>query len=158
MQRRLPAMMVVVLWAGTLAAQSVGTTPQTTAVTEGAAIRAVLNSQVAAWNRHDLEAFMAGYWHSKDLTFFSGGTATSGWDGALERYRRSYQAAGKEMGVLSFSDLQIEMLGSDSAFVRGRFHLVMSDGKKPEGLFTLVWRKFPEGWRIIHDHSSSAGQ
>ncbi len=120
------------------------------------AIRAVLNAQVEAWNRHDLEGFMAGYWHSPDLTFFSGDTRTSGWDGALARYRQSYAAPGKEMGTLSFSDLQIELLAPDSAFVRGRYHLVMTGGKNPEGLFTLIWRKVPEGWRIIHDHSSSA--
>jgi beta-aspartyl-peptidase (threonine type) len=122
------------------------------------AIRAVLKSQVDAWNRHDLEAFMAGYWNSPDLTFFSGGTETSGWAGALERYRKNYQAAGKEMGTLSFSDLKVVVLAPDAAFVRGRYHLIMSDGKKPEGLFTLVWRKFPDGWRIVHDHSSSASQ
>lgn len=123
-----------------------------------AAIRGVIASQVSAWNHRDLRGFMDGYWNSPELTFFSGGTQTSGWDSTLERYRRNYQTAGKQMGTLSFTDLRIVLLASDAAFVRGRFHLVTADGKNPEGLFTLVWRKFPEGWRIIHDHSSSAGQ
>ena len=119
-----------------------------------AAIRKVLQSQVEAWNRRDLEAFMAGYWNSPELTFFSGATVTQGWQPTLERYRKKYQSAGTEMGKLEFQDLQVEMLGPKAAFVRGKFLLTLSDGKQPHGLFTLVFREFPEGWRIIHDHSS----
>jgi uncharacterized protein (TIGR02246 family) len=118
------------------------------------AIRKVLSDQQAAWNRHDLEAFMAGYWHSEELTFFSGSHETQGWQGALDRYKKSYQSAGHEMGKLEFSNLRIQMLAPDAAFVRGEFHLTMSDGKTPHGLFTLMFRKFPEGWKIVHDHSS----
>jgi ketosteroid isomerase-like protein len=119
-----------------------------------ATIRKVIQSQVDAWNRHDLEAFMAGYWNSPSLTFFSGGTETQGWQSTLERYRKKYQSAGAEMGKLEFSELQVEMLGPKAGFVRGKFLLTLSDGKQPHGLFTLIFRKFPEGWRIIHDHSS----
>jgi ketosteroid isomerase-like protein len=118
------------------------------------AIRAVLDRQVAAWNRHDLEGFMAGYWRSPELTFFSGKIESQGWDAALERYRKNYQGEGKEMGTLDFSGLVIVPLGRDAAFVRGRFHLLFRDGKESSGIFTLVLRKFPEGWRIIHDHTS----
>ena len=119
-----------------------------------AAIRQVLQSQVEAWNHHDLDTFMAGYWNSTELTFFSGATVTHGWQPTLERYRRKYQSPGTEMGKLEFQDLQVEMLGPKAAFVRGKFLLTLSDGKQPHGLFTLVFREFPEGWRIIHDHSS----
>jgi ketosteroid isomerase-like protein len=118
------------------------------------AIGAVLVSQVKAWNQHDLEGFMAGYWNSPNLTFFSGATETRGWQATLDRYRKKYQSAGTEMGKLEFQDLQVEMLGPDAAFVRGKFLLTLSSGKQPHGLFTLVFRHFPEGWRIIHDHSS----
>jgi len=120
------------------------------------AIGRVLQTQQDAWNRQDLESFMAGYWNSPDLTFFSGATISSGWQGALERYRKTYQGAGKEMGKLEFSELRIESLGKDSAFVRGAWHLTMSDGKTPHGLFTLIFRRFPDGWKIIHDHTSAA--
>jgi uncharacterized protein (TIGR02246 family) len=118
------------------------------------AITRVLEEQTAAWNRGDLEAFMAGYWNSPELTFFSGAHESKGWQAALERYKKSYQGAGHEMGRLEFSNLRIETLGPDSAFVRGEFHLTMSDGKTPHGLFTLIFRKFPEGWKIVHDHSA----
>ena len=119
-----------------------------------AAIQAILQSQVDAWNRHDLEAFMAGYWNSPNLTFFSGASETKGWQATLERYRKNYQSANAEMGKLEFSDLRIEMLGPQSAFVRGKFRLTFSKGKQPHGLFTLIFCEFPEGWRIVHDHSS----
>lgn len=118
------------------------------------AIRKVIEDQQAAWNRHDLEGFMAGYWNSPELTFFSGGHESQGWQAALDRYKKNYQGAGHEMGKLEFSNLRIEMLASDAAFVRGEFHLTMSDGKTPHGLFTLIFRKFPDGWKIVHDHSA----
>jgi hypothetical protein len=76
-----------------------------------AAISQVLNKQVEAWNQQDLEGFMQGYWHSPELTFFSGATVHRGWDAALERYRKAYQSEGRQMGKLAFSDLQIEPLG-----------------------------------------------
>lgn len=131
------------------AAASQPTSPQ-------AAIREVLNNQVEAWNNKDLQGFMQGYWRSPDLTFVSGATVYRGWDNAMERYRKAYQSEGKQMGKLTFSDLQIEMLAPSAALVRGSFHLAMPDGKQPHGVFTLVFRKFPEGWRIIHDHTCAA--
>ena len=96
---------------------------------------------------------MSGYWNSPELTFF-GSKKTSGWQATLDSYRKSYQGEGHEMGKLEFSDLQIEALVPDAAFVRGGWKLTMSDGKTPHGLFTLVFRHFPEGWKIIHDHTT----
>jgi beta-aspartyl-peptidase (threonine type) len=122
---------------------------------EAAQIRAVLDAQVAAWNAGQLEEFMAGYWRSPELTFFSGGRQLAGWDATLERYRQSYQTGGKEMGKLEFSELEILPLGKGSALVRGRWGLSLSDGKTPGGLFTLIFRRFKNGWKIVHDHTSS---
>jgi ketosteroid isomerase-like protein len=121
-----------------------------------AAVQQVLQQQQDAWNRHDLEGFMAGYWNSPQLTFFSGAKETAGWQSTIERYRKTYQSEGREMGKLEFSDLRIEALGRDAAFVRGAWHLTMPDGKTPHGLFTLIFRKFPDGWKIVHDHTSAA--
>lgn len=119
-----------------------------------ATIRRVLSEQQAAWNRQDLEGFMTGYWHSPELTFFSGVRESKGWQAALDRYRTTYQSAGHSMGHLEFANLRVEMLGPEAAFVRGEFHLTMPDGKTPHGLFTLIFRKLPAGWKIVHDHSS----
>jgi ketosteroid isomerase-like protein len=120
------------------------------------AIERVLSTQQKAWNRHDLEGFMAGYWNSPELTFFSGGKENDGWQATIDRYLAKYGSPGHEMGKLEFSGLRIEVLGQDAAFVRGAWKLTMSDGKTPHGLFTLVFRKFPEGWKIVHDHTSAA--
>lgn len=121
-----------------------------------AAVEQLLLTQQAAWNRHDLEGFMTGYWNSPQLTFFSGAKERQGWQATLERYRARYASPGHEMGKLEFSALRIEMLGADAAFVRGAWQLTMPDGKMPHGLFTLIFRKFPEGWKIVHDHTSAA--
>lgn len=123
---------------------------------EKAAIENVLRIQVDAWNRHDLDEFMRGYWNSSELTFFSGANERNGWQATIERYRAAYASEGREMGKLDFSGLRVEMLDGNAAFVRGSWHLSMADGKTPHGLFTLVFRKFPEGWKIVHDHTSAA--
>ena len=120
------------------------------------AVEQVLRVQQEAWNRHDLDGFMAGYWNSAELTFFSGAKQTAGWQGTIDRYKVTYASPGHEMGKLEFSGLRIEMLGADAAVVRGAWGLTMPDGKTPHGLFTLVFRKFADGWKIVHDHTSAA--
>ena len=124
--------------------------------TEARAIERVLHKQQEAWNKHDLEGFMAGYWNSPDLTFFSGAKEHDGWQATMERYLTTYGSPGHEMGKLEFSGLRVEVLGQVGAFVRGAWKLTMSNGKTPQGLFTLVFRKFPDGWKIVHDHTSAA--
>jgi ketosteroid isomerase-like protein len=144
----------LILLVGIIAALAVSSIGQDAEDVARTAIRKMMEQQQAAWNRKDLEAFMSGYWNSPDLTFFSGAREAKGWQAALDRYKKAYQSAGHEMGRLEFTNLRIEMLCLDAAFVRGEFRLTMSDGKKPQGLFTLVLRKFPEGWKIVHDHSA----
>lgn len=138
--------------AGTAGAQDAPGAKTVVASTSG--VRAVLDKQVEAWNRGDLEGFMVGYWNSPDLVFQSGATLTRGWQATRERYRRRYQAEGKEMGRLRFQDVDVQLLGSDAAFIRGRWHLTMKDGSEPGGLFTLLARRFGGEWRIVHDHTS----
>jgi ketosteroid isomerase-like protein len=122
--------------------------------TERAAVQKVLDDQTVAWNKGDLEGFMAGYWKSEKLSFFSGDKKTAGWQATLDRYRKRYQADGKVMGKLSFDELSIELLGDGHALVRGRFRLQLKNDA-PTGIFTLLLRRLPEGWRIVHDHTSS---
>ena len=121
-----------------------------------AAVRALLDAQVEAWNRGDLEGFMAGYWRSPELVFCSGATVTKGWDATLERYRKRYQAEGREMGRLGFDSVEVLPFGPDAAAARGAFRLRMKDGREPHGLFTLLLRRVDGAWRIVHDHTSSA--
>lgn len=117
-----------------------------------AAIRAVLDGQVAAWNRGDVDAFMQTYWKSDATTFVSSGGIVRGWQAVLDRYRRTYPDR-QAMGTVAFSDLEITILSPDSALVVGHYQL-QREHDKPGGVFTLVFRKFPEGWRIISDHTS----
>lgn len=115
----------------------------------------LLRDQESAWNRGDLEAFMRGYWNSPELTFRSGDKVVRGYEQTLERYRKRYQQDGAEMGQLTFSDLEIELLSHHEAFATGRWQLRRSKDE-PSGLFTLRLRKFPDvGWRIVSDHTSS---
>jgi beta-aspartyl-peptidase (threonine type) len=118
------------------------------------AIRRVLDDQDRAWNRGDLEGFMAGYLRSPQLTFLSGRDPQRGWEKTLERYRERYQRKGNEMGRLSFSDLDVRLLRRDLALVTGRWKLVRKKDA-PDGLFTLLMWQTPEGWRIVHDHTSA---
>ncbi len=119
-------------------------------------IKHMLVSQIEAWNHGKLEGFMQGYWHSPDLTFFSGASITKGWEPTLLRYRQRYQGENKEMGQLEFQDLVIDLLSRRAAVVTGKWQLTMSDGKKPHGLFTLIVKRMPAGWKIVHDHTSTA--
>jgi uncharacterized protein (TIGR02246 family) len=121
-----------------------------------AAIKSVLDKQEQDWNKGDLDAFLEGYWNSPNVVFQSGGDRNVGFEAMRDRYRKSYKAEGKAMGRVSFTDVEIQPLGPDSAFVRGRWGLTLPDGKKPGGLFTLIFRKLPEGWKIVHDHTSAA--
>jgi beta-aspartyl-peptidase (threonine type) len=119
------------------------------------AVKAVLLEQVTAWNRGDLDGFMDGYWHSDELTFTSGDTVTKGWDATRDRYVKRYRSEGKEMGKLAFEHLEIESLNSRTSVARGRYVLRHS-GETATGRFTLVFRKFDDGWKITSDHTSAA--
>jgi beta-aspartyl-peptidase (threonine type) len=116
------------------------------------AIRSVMNDQVAAWNRGDIEGFMNGYWNSPNLTFISGTNVTRGWQPTLDRYKKGYDSREK-MGTLTFSDLEITVLSKNAASVLGSWSLAR-DKDNPHGKFTLLFRKFKDGWRIVQDHTS----
>jgi ketosteroid isomerase-like protein len=117
------------------------------------AITAVLNAQQAAWNRGDVDAFLVGYWHSPELTFSGRNGVSRGWDGVMARYKKNYPDRAA-MGQLDFSELDFHFLGSDAALVLGHWHLKRDKGDIG-GVFSLVWQRFPDGWKIIHDHTSA---
>ncbi len=115
-------------------------------------IKKVMNDQAADWNRGDIEAFMRGYWNSDKLVFASSDGVTRGWQPTLDRYKKSYDSRAK-MGTLTFSDLEITVLSKDASLVLGSWSLAR-EKDNPHGKFTLIFRKFKEGWRIVHDHTS----
>jgi len=117
------------------------------------AVLAVLDQQQQAWNRGDIPAFMAGYWNSPHVSFASSSGFTHGWSTVLDHYKASYPDKAA-MGHLTFDILEVRSLGDSAALVVGKWRLHTASGD-PGGLFSLVFQKFPEGWRIIHDHTSS---
>jgi uncharacterized protein (TIGR02246 family) len=118
------------------------------------AIRAVLNAQQEAWNRGDIPAFLTGYWHSPDLTFSGSNGIFRGWDAVMARYKKNYPDR-SAMGTLDFSNLEFRFLCPDAALVLGHWRL-KREKDELGGVFSLVFQRFPEGWLIIHDHTSAS--
>lgn len=146
-----PGRVVILLLSMILPVISAGCREQAQGPEESAEVIKVLELQKEAWNRGDLEGYMAYYWKSDQLTFQSGANRVRGWETLLERYKKGY--SGDRMGQLDFSDLEVKVLGRDYALVLGRWSVDIK-GEKKGGVFTLILKKFPEGWRIIHDHTS----
>ncbi len=143
MKKIIFSVVLIVLWTFAVAAQ---------ASKQEVAIRKVMDDQAAAWNRGDIEGFMAGYWRSEKLTFISGNDVTRGWQQTLDSYKKGYNSKEK-MGFLTFSDLEFTILSRDAAIVLGSWAL-KREKDNPHGKFTLTFRKFKEGWRIVMDHTS----
>jgi ketosteroid isomerase-like protein len=117
-----------------------------------AAITKILDEQQSTWNSGDVTSFMKGYWNSPEVTFAGSGGIARGWESVLARYKREYpdQAA---MGQVNFSNVEVRFLAPDAALVLGQWHLRRSSGDIG-GVFSLVFQRLPEGWRIVHDHTS----
>lgn len=115
-------------------------------------IASVLDQQVQAWNNGDIAGYVKGYWHSDSLVFTSGGTVHRGWKATFEKYSGKYDSKEK-MGTLVFSSVEIFILSEGTAWVLGKWELQRSEDR-PHGIFTLVLKKFSDGWKIVHDHTS----
>jgi len=150
---RSPRVLTLLYAVGILTAATISAAVQQT---EGAVpqIRSVLWAQQDAWNRGDIDGFMNGYARSASTVFISEETIRRGWQTVRDRYKKKYSSRAK-MGTLMFSDLEITLLSPDSAVASGRWKLKRINDQ-PHGRFTLIFRHLPEGWRIVHDHTSAA--
>ncbi len=119
-------------------------------------IREVLNRQVIAWNKGDITGYMAGYWQSDSLRFASGGRVNLGWQVTLERYQKRYNSRDL-MGRLQFTEIDILLIDEKTALAFGKW-VLQRKNDAPRGLFTLLFRKMENGWKIVHDHTSSADE
>jgi ketosteroid isomerase-like protein len=119
-----------------------------------AEIQSILTTQQDAWNRGDIDAFMNGYARSASTVFVSEDELRRGWETVRERYRKKYSDR-TTMGTLTFSEIEVTPLSADSAVVLGRWRLQRANDE-PHGRFTLIFKRLPEGWRIVHDHTSAA--
>ncbi len=159
MSRRALALTSLLVLAGSALAgcASAGPPAASDAAAVEAGVLATLDAQVEAWNAGSVRGFMDGYARTDTLRFLSGGTVRSGWEEALYGYVRSYPDAAA-MGRLAFSDLTVRPLAADRALAWGRWRLQRDGdepGAGPGGLFTLVLAATPDGWRVVHDHTSS---
>ena len=144
----------VLLLASLVSACAAGSEPPRDDKQISAAVRAVMEAQQAAWNRGEIDGFMDGYERSEKTTFISGDEATLGWQTVLDRYKRRYTSR-DEMGMLTFSELEVTPLSSLYALADGKWQLARANDK-PHGRFTLLFHNTANGWRIIHDTTTSA--
>jgi uncharacterized protein (TIGR02246 family) len=137
-----------------LALAPVGAVSARAADDSATAIKLALQQQVEAWNRADVNAFMKTYKDAPDTTFI-GKSLQQGYAPILERYKKAYPNK-DAMGTLDFSAITVRALGPDYAVVTGRFHLARNaaGGGDASGIFSLIWEKTPQGWKIILDHTS----
>ena len=119
-------------------------------------IQTVLKDSEAAWNRGDLAAFASYYEDSPETTFIGREVVRGGTKAMLERYRRAYPTR-EAMGTLTFSEIGVRPLAEGLALATGKFALkrTAAGGGDTSGRFTLVLRRTPAGWKIIHDHTSN---
>ncbi len=120
---------------------------------DASAVTKVIDDQAVAWNRGDLAAYMEGYAKTDALVFTSGGKVRMGWQDAFTHYQKRYGGDPKTMGHLVFAITRVDAVGADAAVVLGTWKLTESE-HPGEGVFSLVFERRPEGWRIVHDHTS----
>ncbi len=124
------------------------------------AVKALLTTQSAAWNRGDLEGFTAVY--AEDASFVSPTGLTHGRQQVLERYRRRYPDK-KAMGILTLDVLETRTFPAASkscditgVSVAARWRLAYPDQpekKTAEGSTLLVLRPRGSSWEILQDAS-----
>jgi uncharacterized protein (TIGR02246 family) len=143
--RRAPLLLVLLL---TLSAPSLAQSASETAIHQ------LMDQQAADWNRGDVDAFMKAY-EDAPATTFAGKTVEYGYATIRERYKRIYPTPAG-MGKLTFSNLAIRLLDPNYAVATGNFHLerTTAGGGNADGIFSLVLKKDPQGWKIILDHSN----
>ncbi len=128
--------------------------PLQSQATDQAAVRQVLAAQSTCWSQGDLECYMAGYWKSDSLLFVGKRGLTYGWQQTLSNYKVSYPDA-SAMGKLTFDQKEVRPLAPDIMLVVGKWHLQREATLGDlEGHFSVIMRKFEDGWKIIADHSS----
>lgn len=151
--RPFPVLLVCCLALAACSAPVPGPAPRPAAWTaDEAQIRAATRASAEAWNRGDLRGHLAIYVDS--VTFMTKTGPRPGVAAIEESFTRTYFRDGRPKQQLRFEQVVVRSLGRDAALETGRF--VLSGGGEPEqsGWFSLVWVRTPQGWRVVHDHSS----
>jgi ketosteroid isomerase-like protein len=142
-------------WIATLFLVGCAATPtRTFTPADRASVVAVLTSQQEAWNRGDLVAYMDGYARTPALVFTSGSKIRRGWEETRAAYEKRYGGDKSGMGKLAFEILDVQPVGADGAVVMGRW-ILTDTPNAGSGVFSVMVERLPQGWRIVHDHTSS---
>ena len=124
---------------------------QDTFETDKAAILKVMQEQEVAWNNHDLEGFMQGYWKSDSLKFYGSNGLTKGWKQTLANYKKGYPTKA-ESGTLNFVINDVSKIEGDNYWVMGEYHLNREVGNA-DGVFIIIFKKIAGEWKIVADMS-----
>jgi uncharacterized protein (TIGR02246 family) len=114
------------------------------------AVKAVLDRQVQAWNRGDLEGFASVY--AEDAAFVSPTGLTRGRHAVLERYRKRYPDK-VAMGTLSLEVVETRLADLHGASVVARWTLAYPGKPAASGLTLLVLHPRGDAWMIVQDAS-----
>ena len=113
-----------------------------------------LDRAAADWNRGNLEGFLSDYAPDSTTTFVDGRRTRHGFDFIRNNYAPRF-APGARRDSLHFEEVEARRLSPTLALVTARFILQRGGVISSSGPFTLVMERRSEGWRILHDHSSS---
>ncbi len=116
-------------------------------------VKALL-AQEKSWNSGDLEGYVKGYKDSPD-TLFVGRQISKGYAQIFEDYKHNYPTRAT-MGTLAFTELEVHPLSDTFVVCLGKYHLdrPKRDGGNADGIFSLVFEKTDQGWKIVLDHTS----
>src|SRR5205823_6032006 len=110
-------------------------------------VKALLQKQIEAWNKGDLDAFAEGY--ADDATFISPSGLTQGKEQVVARYKKRYPDR-KAMGTLSFEYVELRP-GHQVTSLVARWKLSYPDKPEAKGLTLLVLHASGDSWRIVED-------
>ena len=148
--------MAAVAWVLTMAVSACASPPST--ADAGAVRTSIVGSMqdsAVAWSKGDLDGFMSGYENSADTTYVTGSKVVIGYDAIRAMYRARF-GAGRDMGLLSMTMSSVRSLGADYAIGLGRYALRRPGLTQPlSGVYTLVFHRTDQGWKIVSDHTSS---
>ena len=118
-------------------------------------IRAVFESGCAAWNRGDIDGYLAEYWNSDKVRWVSEGTVRYGFEAIATSFKARFDSP-DNMGRLEVANLEIQLLGENDALVFGAW-IQTTPAARRHGVFTVHLKKMDGEWLIVSDHSSTSG-
>jgi len=146
--------MSVLFCAASAVAMTASVSAETPAVSTAQAIKQALDTSAAAWSAGDLKTFMECYERAPGTRYVSSSGIIEGYEAIEAMYASRFQKPGASLGKLTLELIDVKPLGSQYAFVVGRYHLKPDTGAEVSGITTLLFHKVGTRWLISSDHSS----